>query len=74
MVAYVDLHLRRWGSSLGAVIPKRVVETAKLRENDVVRIRLETPKSDPTAIIGLLKGRFQKTPQQVKDELRTEWE
>ena len=63
---------KRWGSSIGVILPKRVVETKRIRENDELIIDI---KKRPLA--GELFGKFPrksgKSAQQLKDEMRAGW-
>ena len=63
---------RRWGSSIGIILPKNVVEAKKIRENDELTIEI---KKRPLA--GELFGKFPrksgKSAQQLKDEMRKGW-
>lgn len=64
---------KRWGNSIAFILPKQIVETKKINENDELAIEI---KGRPLA--GELFGRFPrssgKTAQQIKDELRKGWE
>ncbi|MBS3132752.1 AbrB/MazE/SpoVT family DNA-binding domain-containing protein [Candidatus Woesearchaeota archaeon] len=62
---------KKWGSSLGVVIPKKAVEKLGLKEGGDVVLSLTTPgKSDILRRIwGKSKG-DKKTAQEWKDEFR----
>ena len=65
---------RKWGNSIAVVIPKELVESQHIHEDEEVTITVERKK--PRA--GELFGRFpelKKIPtQQLKDEARQGWE
>ena len=63
---------KKWGSSLGIILPKLIVEARKIRENDDVIIEI---KNRPIAgkLFGRLKGKFKKSTQELKDEARRGW-
>lgn len=65
---------KRWGSSIGIIIPKEVVEARRIKEND--EITIEVKKDKPKA--GVMFGRFPrksgKSAQEIKDEMRRGWE
>ena len=63
---------RKWGSSLGIILPKLIVEARKIRENDDVIIEI---KNRPIAgkLFGRLKDKFKKSTQELKDEARRGW-
>ena len=64
---------KKWGSSLGIIIPKAVVEKRKIRENDEIVIEI---KKMPLAgdFFGRFKGKFTKSTQQLKDEAKRGWD
>ena len=63
---------KRWGSSIGIIIPKEVVESNKIRENDTIKIEI---KNRPLAkeFFGRFKGKFKHSTQELKDEARRGW-
>ena len=64
---------RRWGSSIGVIIPKEVVEAKNIREDDEIVIRVEKNRPKAGELFGLLKG-WKKSTQKIKDEMRRGWE
>lgn len=64
---------RRWGSSIGIIIPKEVVEAKKINENEEIVIEI---KKRPLAgeFFGKLKGKLKKSAQEIKDESRIGWQ
>ena len=62
---------RKWGSSLGVIIPKGVVKELKLRENQEIVIDIR-PKDNPLKeLFGSLKSlKFKKSTEQMLKELR----
>ncbi len=70
---FVNVRLRKWGNSLGAVIPKKVVEEAHLKENAEVFIRIEDVKARTgREVFGTYKTK--ESAQSIKNWLRSEWE
>ncbi|MEK6936855.1 MAG: AbrB/MazE/SpoVT family DNA-binding domain-containing protein [Nanoarchaeota archaeon] len=63
---------KKWGSSIGIIIPKEIVEAKKIKENDEILIEI---KNRPLA--GEFFGRFprksKKTAQEIKDEMKRGW-
>lgn len=63
---------KRWGSSIGVIIPKEVVDAKKIKENDKITIEIKTKP-----LAGNMFGKFPRTSgksaQQIKDELREGW-
>jgi len=65
----VKAHLRRWGNSLGIVIPKDVVIREGLKEGDELEVKIRRIPS-----LESLFGKYRfKNLQEVKDELRKGW-
>ena len=62
---------KQWGSSLGVIIPKEIVEKEKIRAMDELIIDVKK-KADITSLFGSL--RLKKSAQQLKDEGRKGWQ
>lgn len=62
---------KKWGSSLGVVIPSKIVKEEKLREGDEVVIEIRK-KRTIKEVFGSMKG-LKIDSQKMKDELRKEW-
>ena len=64
--------IKKWGNSFGIVIPKEVIDNEGLKENQYIEFFIV--RNDSAKVLketyGLLKGRFRKSAQQMKDELR----
>ena len=70
---FVHVRLRKWGNSLGAVIPREVVESASLKENDEVSLSLEAVKANTAReIFGTFKTKH--SAQSIKNWVRKGWE
>lgn len=67
----VQTILRKWGNSMGIVIPKDIIEKEKLREGEEVTVIIEN-KNDLNVIFGSLKD-WKIDSQKVKEELRKGW-
>ncbi len=63
---------KRWGNSIGLVIPKSIVNAEGIVEDDFVKIDI---KKEGTAreIWGLFPN-LKINPQKAKDEMRSGWE
>ena len=64
---------RKWGNSIAVVIPTEIVNKENLKENVEVTITLEKKRPKAGILWGFGKGRFKKSPQQIKDEMRQGW-
>ena len=61
---------RKWGSSLGVIIPKDVVNEFKLREDQDVIIDVK-PKENPLReLFGMGKGKTKKSTEELLREIR----
>jgi len=67
----VQTKLRRWGNSIGIVIPKYLLEKEKLIEGEEVTVIIEN-KNDIHEIFGSLKD-WKIDSQKMKEELRKGW-
>ena len=65
---------RLWGGSLGIILPKALVEKARIRENSEVIVHIEKPRPKAGEMFGFLKGKIKKSTQEIKDEMRSGWE
>jgi len=63
---------KKWGSSLGVILPKSFVETNRIRENDevIVEVRKQVLVKD---LFGVLKD-WKRPTQEIKDEMRKGWD
>lgn len=63
---------KKWGNSIGIILPKSVVDLRKIQENDEVIIEIKTQ-----SIMGDLFGKYprtsKRTAQEIKDEARGGW-
>lgn len=67
----VVARVRKWGNSLGIVLPKDFSETKRLNEGDEVFISEVVKVTDLSDVFGKVKtGR---TGQEFKDEARKGW-
>lgn len=69
----IEAQTKKWGSSLGIIIPKKIVEEENLKQNQVIKIlavEIET-KTKVKDIFGKLKN-WKIDSQKFKDEIRKE--
>ena len=64
---------RKWGNSIAVVIPNEIVSKKNIKENTEVTISIEKTRPKAGALWGFGKGRFKKSTQEIKDELRAGW-
>lgn len=70
MVDTFDISVRRWGNSLGAVLPNSIVQKNKLKENDKIKVFVVKESDVLKRTFGRLKGKLKQSSQEMKDELR----
>lgn len=63
---------RKWGNSIGITLPKEDLEREHISENEKVLVLLMKRSQTPKKLFGMMRGKWNKTGQQVKDELRRE--
>ena len=69
----IEARLKRWGNSLGIVIPVEIISKEGMKENEDVKIILvKDSRNALRDTFGMGKGKLKKTGQEFKDELRRE--
>ena len=68
----MEVELKKWGNSIGIVLPKEYVDSHHLKANDKVIINI-VKEADLSQIYGSLKRPKGFSTQKFKDELRKEW-
>lgn len=68
----IKVRAKRWGSSIGVIIPKDIIESKKIKENDEFTIEI-TKRPLAGEFFGRLKGKLRKSAQEIKDEMREGW-
>ena len=66
----IQTKIKKWGNSVGVVLPKIVVERENLKENDAVFIDI-VKESDISDLFGSLKRKM--SGQKFKDMAREGW-
>lgn len=62
---------KKWGSSIGIILPKSMIEANRIRENDEIVIEIKKK-----TLAGELFGKFpnwKKNTQEIKDEMKRGW-
>lgn len=65
-----EVKIKKWGNSLGIILPKELVEERKLKKGEKVNLEI-IKKADLRDIFGTLKTGL--TGQQFKDLARNGW-
>lgn len=63
---------KKWGSSIGVVIPKEIVEREHIKEND--EVKFEVKKAHTAKEIWGLFPDIKVDAQKAKDEMRKGWD
>ncbi|MBI2655661.1 AbrB/MazE/SpoVT family DNA-binding domain-containing protein [Candidatus Woesearchaeota archaeon] len=63
---------RKWGSSIGVVLPKELVDEIGIKPNEKIRIDIKTGVKVKD-VFGMFPRLSKKTGQQIKDEMRAGW-
>lgn len=63
--------VKKWGSSMGIVLPMEIIKNQNIKEGDEIVINV-FKKGDLSDIFGTLKTKL--TGQQLKDLARKDWE
>ncbi len=71
MTETIKLKARKWGNSLGVVIPNNISREMNLKENEEIEVIL-MKKRPLKKLYGILKGKIKESSQEMKDRLRKE--
>jgi len=68
----IQAKTRKWGSSIGVVLPKALVEEAGIKPNETIRI--DVKKAIKVGdVFGMFPRFSKKSAQEIKDEMRKGW-
>jgi len=67
----IEVEIKKWGNSIGVVLPKSLVEKEELKENDKIVLDI-VRKADLSKTFGTLKRKM--SGQEFKDLVRRGWE
>lgn len=66
-----EVVIKKWGNSMGVLLPKKLIEKENLKENDKVFIEI-VKKADLSDIFGTIKNR-KITGQEFKNIVKEGW-
>ena len=66
-----EVKTRKWGSSIGLVLPKKVVDEIGIKLNEVVRLDIKKPVK-VRDVFGMFPN-WKRNTQEIKDEMRAGW-
>lgn len=68
----IEAKTRKWGSSIGVVLPKVLVEEAHIKPDETIVIEVKK-RHKAKEFFGLLKE-WKRPTQEIKDEARKGWD
>lgn len=68
----IETKLKRWGNSMAVIVPKSIVETRNLREDDSIVIEI-VKTADLSNVFGSIKRR-KLSGQEFKEMVKKGWE
>ena len=66
-----EVKTRKWGSSIGVVLPKEVVDKVGIKPDETIRIDIRKPVKVKD-VFGMFPN-WKRNTQEIKDELRAGW-
>lgn len=70
----IETKAKEWGNSLGIVIPKEIARKEHIKGGKTLKILIIKDNRELLRkSFGALKGRFKKSSQQIKDEIRADF-
>ncbi len=67
----IEVMTRKWGNSIGIILPKDLVEKQNLKENEMIVVNV-VKKIDFSDVFGMIKKR-KMSGQKMKDLSREDW-
>lgn len=71
-MAECEVVTRKWGNSIGIVLPGDFVAKEHIKENEKLEIIVLKKNTVAQEMFGRFKGKWGKSAQEIKDELREE--
>ena len=68
----IETKTKKWGSSIGVVLPKTLVDEVGIKPNETIVIEVKK-RLKVKEVFGLFPRTSKKTAQQIKDEIRAGW-
>ena len=59
---------KKWGNSIGVIIPKEVAEREGIKEGNPVELMVRRPRNPIKETFGILKGKFKKSTDELMRE------
>lgn len=68
----IETKIKRWGNSMGVILPKKILEQKHLKENDEILIEI-VKEADLSDVFGTMKERKKLSGQEFKDMVKKGW-
>lgn len=69
----IKTQVKKWGNSFGIIIPKNIVDSENLKEGEEIECMIiKDSKKRFDELFGSLKGRFEKSTEQMMREVDRE--
>lgn len=69
----IETEAKKWGNSLGVILPKEITEKEHIKESEKIKfIIIRDGSKALKETFGIAKGKIKKSAQQIKDEIREE--
>ena len=67
-----EAEVRKWGNSLGVIIPKETIEKEHIKEKEKIKFLIVRDSNVLRETFGMVKGKWKKSAQNIKDQARKE--
>ena len=69
----IEVQVKKWGNSLGVILPKEIIEQKHLKEDDKIVLLDVVKEGNLSKSFGALKGKLHLSGQELKDMARKGW-
>ena len=69
----IEVQVKKWGNSLGVILPKEIIEQKHLKEDDRIVLLDVVKEGNLSKSFGALKGKLHLSGQELKDMARKGW-
>ena len=66
------LETKKWGNSIGVILPKEVLEKENIHENEKIFVLVRKQRNVVAETFGMAKGKLTIPTQKLKDQMRKE--
>ena len=69
----INTRAKRWGNSLGIVLPKKIIDSQQIKEGSEIKIIIESKnKTKVKNLFGILKGKLKNDTETLMREIDRE--